>query len=159
MAVWQVEFYIVPQRALAAAPGRLTRAVLDDTDWWAGTPLPSDYRTRLAGVAAAASSSGHELETWGPEDGNRIDLWSESGRVRRMIARVDVRRLDPKFGAALLLFVRTASAVLVRSDGFVTEPTINAYAGALRSSSAWRYASDPAAFLAAQAKELDEDED
>lgn len=159
MAVWQVDFYIVPQRALVAAPGRLTRAILDATDWWAGTPLPADYRTRLAGVAAAASSGSVELETWGTEDGNRVDVWSENGRVRSMVARVDVRRLDPKFGAALLLFVRTASAVLVRGDGLVTEPTINAYAGALRSSSAWRYASDPAAFLAAQAKELDEDEE
>jgi hypothetical protein len=63
------------------------------------------------------------------------------------MARVDVRRLDSKFGAALLQFVRTADAVLVRSDGLVVEPTIAAYAGALRNSAAWKFANDPAAQL------------
>jgi hypothetical protein len=85
---------------------------------------------------------------WGDESGNRVDVWSVGSRVKRVIARVDVRRLDSKFGAALIAFARTANAVFVRGDGLVVEPTIAAYAGALRSSSAWRYASDPAAFLA-----------
>jgi len=85
---------------------------------------------------------------WGVEDGNRIDVWSEGGRVRAVTARVDVRRLDSKFGAALLQFVRTADAVLVRNDGLIVEPQIGAYAAALRSSVAWQFASDPTSFLA-----------
>jgi hypothetical protein len=76
--------------------------------------------------------------------------------VSSVTARVDVRRLDSKFGAALLLFVRAADALLVRRDGAVVESTINAYAGALRSSAAWRYASEPGASLAAQ---MDDDDD
>ena len=71
--------------------------------------------------------------------------------MSKVMVRVDVRRLDPKFGAALLLFVRAANGVLVRRDGLVVEATINAYTGALRRSRAWRYASDPLAWLAAQA--------
>lgn len=156
MAVWQVDFYIVPRRALATAPRPLTPAVLDDTSWWASARFPADYAARLTALAPAAPSSSPELETWGTEDGNRVDVWCRGGRVSSVTARVDVRRLDSKFGAVLLVFVRAADAVLVRRDGAIVEPTINAYAGALRGSAAWRHASDPAAFLTA-AVEHDED--
>jgi len=158
MAVWQVDFHVVPRRAVTAAGHLLTSAVLHDTNWWAGASFPADYATRLATVVSAARSARADLETWGREDGNRVDVWSDGGGVTRVKVRVDVRRLDSKFGAALIGFVRTADAVLVRSDGLVVEPIINAYAGALRSSGAWRYASDPAAFLAARAA-YDEDEE
>ena len=101
MAVWQVDFYLVPRRAVSG-PSDLTPTALDDTDWWAAAAFPSDYQRRLADVAAPGRSSSPELETWGREDGNRVDVWSEGGHVRSVMARVDVRRLDSKFGAALL---------------------------------------------------------
>ena len=146
MATWQVHFYIIPRRAL------LSRGTLDSTDlaatrWWATDTLPTDYQSRLSAVASLGPSSSAEAQTWGSEDGNRVDVSSEGGRVTTIMARVDVRRLDSKFGAALLQFVRTAGAVLVRSDGLVVEPTIAAYAGALRNSAAWKLSNDPAAQL------------
>src|SRR6185436_9865817 len=95
-----------------------------------------------------AQSSSTELATWGTEDGNRVDVWSAGGRVSRVTARVDVRRLDSRFGAALIVFVRSVNGVLVRSDGLLVEPTIKDFAGAIRGSLAWRHASDPAEFLA-----------
>lgn len=150
MAVWQVDFYLVPQRALATAPRPLAPATMDDTAWWASTPFPADYRVRLGAVAPVRRSRSEDMETWGDEEGNRVDVWSDGGRVRNVMVRVDVRRLDPRFGAALLVFVRAANGALVRRDGLVVEATINAYSGALRSSSAWRYVSDPIAWLAAQ---------
>jgi hypothetical protein len=150
MAVWQVNFHVVPRRALPATSQALARAVADDTDWWATATFPPDYAARLAAVAPVARSSTDELETWGSEDGNRVDVWSDGGRVQRVMVRVDVRRLDSKFGAALIHFVRSAGAVLVRADGLLVEPIINAYAGALRGSDAWRFASDPMTFLASQ---------
>ena len=157
MAVWQVDFHVVPRRALPATSQALVRAVADATDWWASAPFPPDYAARLAVVAAPARSWSDELESWGSEDGNRVDIWSEGGRVHRVMARVDVRRLDSKFGAALIHFVRSAGAVLVRADGLLVEPIINAYVGALRGSEAWRFASDPMTFLASHSDADGED--
>lgn len=154
--MWQVDFHLVPRRALGTAPRPLTPAVLDATDWWASANFPADYVRRLTAVAPIASAEGAELETWGQADGNRVDVRSRQGRVSAVTARVDVRRLDSRFGAALLVFVRAADALLVRRDGAVVEPTINAYAGALRSSTAWRYASEPGTSLAAQIDDDDE---
>ena len=48
----------------------------------------------------------------------------------------------------LLQFVRTANAVLVRSDGLVVEPLVGAFAAALRSTDAWRFANDHASQIA-----------
>ena len=132
-------------------------ADLEATDWWASAAFPADYARRLAAMAPLVRSSSADLQTWGTADGNRIDVWSENGKAVRMIARVDVRRLDAKFGAMLLQFARTADAVLVRKDGLVVEPIVGAFGAALRNSTAWQHANDPAAFLASYSDdEVDE---
>ena len=156
MAVWQVEFAIVPRRVLAARP-RVALPPVMDVDWWSAELLPPGYSQQLGAVAPPGASSAAERQTWGAEDGNRVDVWSANGKPARMSALVDVRRLDARFGAMLLQFARVASAVLVRSDGLVVEPNVGAFGAALRSSEAWRYASDPAAHFASYAEPDDDD--
>jgi hypothetical protein len=157
MAVWQVEFAIVPRRALAAK-ARVALPQLIDTEWWRAEILPVGYTQQLAAIAAPGSSSAAERQTWGDADGNRVDVWSENGRATRMTACVDVRRLDAKFGAMLLQFARVADAVLVRRDGLVAEPTVGAFGAALRTSEAWKYASDPAAHFSSYSEPEDDDQ-
>jgi len=147
VAAWQVEFSIVPRRALAAAGAAALRPSAD-TEWWAADALPAGYQGKLAAVASPASSPSANVQSWGPEDGNRLDVWSIDGRATKVTARVDVRKLDARFGAMVLQFARTAGAVLVRSDGLVVEPVVGAFAAALRNSAAWRFANDPAAHFA-----------
>lgn len=157
MAVWQVEFAVVPRRALAGKP-RVELTQIMDADWWSAERLPAGYSQQLAAVAPPGSSRAAELQTWGHDDGNRVDLWSENGKPMRMTARVDVRRLDARFGAMLLQFARVADAVLIRRDGLVVEPVVGAFGAALRTSEAWQYATDPAAHLASYAEPDDDDQ-
>jgi hypothetical protein len=156
MAVWQVEFAIVPRRALAARPSVALPAIME-TDWWSDERLPTGYSQQLAAIASPGSSPASELQSWGAEDGNRVEVRFANGRAMRMTARVDVRRLDARFGAMLLQFARVADAVLVRQDGVVIEPIVGAFGAALRTSKAWRYASDPAAHFASYAEPEEED--
>jgi hypothetical protein len=157
MAAWQVEFSVVPRRALASAGAAALRS--SDANWWAAESLPADYQGKLAAVASPAASSSADVQSWGPEDGNRLDVWLVGGRAAKVSARVDVRKLDAKFGAMLLQFARTADAVLVRGDGLVVEPLVGAYAAALRSSAAWRFANDPAAHFASYLEPAADDDD
>ena len=157
MAVWQVEFAIVPRRALAANPRVAVPQVLE-TDWWSSERLPPGYAHQLAAVATPGSAPGAERQTWGDAEGNRVDVWFENGKPSRMSARVDVRRLDARFGAMLLQFARVAGAVLVREDGLIVEPNVGAFGAALRSSEAWRYATDTAAYFASYAEPEEDDE-
>ena len=144
MAVWQVDFAIVPRRALVTMP-RVSSLQVVDTNWWSAERFPAGYSQQLAAIAPTGSSGTAEQQTWGPEDGNRVDVWFENGRAVRMTARVDVRRLDARFGAMLLQFARVADAVFIRGDGLVVEPLVGAFGAALRTSAAWQYASGPAA--------------
>ena len=157
MAAWQVEFSIVPRRALAAAGAAALRPSAD-TEWWAADALPAGYQGKLAAVASPASSPSANVQSWGPEDGNRLDVWSVDGRATKVTARVDVRKLDARFSAMVLQFARTAGAVLVRSDGLVVEPVVGAFAAALRNSAAWRFANDPAAHFASYLDPATDDE-
>jgi hypothetical protein len=156
MAAWQVEFAIVPRRALAKTP-RVPLAHIIDADWWGNERLPSGYAQQLAAIAPPGQSEKSEVQTWGAADGNRIDVQSEGGSATRMIARVDVRRLDSRFSAMLLQFAKIANAVLVRRDGLVVEPIVGAFGVALRTSEAWQYASDPASFFASHSDEEPDD--
>lgn len=157
MAVWQVEFAIVPRRALAGSP-RKTLSELMDTKWWASGSLPADYASKLTAVAGEASShSEPEVQTWGEPDGNRVDVRLDDGRVTQVTARVDVRRLDARFGAMLLQFARIADAVLIRRDGLVIEPMAGAFGAALKTSDSWKYANDAATFLSRQADDEDDE--
>src|SRR5881398_539054 len=101
MADWQVEFAIVPRRALATRPS-VALPRLMETDWWRSERLPAGYSQQLAAIAAPGSSSAAAHQSWGDENGNRVDVWFENGSATRMTARVDVRRLDAKFSAMLL---------------------------------------------------------
>jgi hypothetical protein len=157
MASWQVEFAIVPRRALAARPS-IPLPKLMETDWWSSELLPAGYSQQLAAIAAPGSSPAAERQSWGPEEGNRVEVWFDKGRATRMTARIDVRRLDAKFGAMLLQFARVADAVLIRQDGLVVEPIVGAFGGALRTSQAWQYANDPAARFASYVEPDDADE-
>ena len=129
-----------------------------DTDWWSAERLPAGYSQQLAAIAAPGSSPTAELQTRGDEDGNRVDVWSVNGKATRMTARVDVRRLDARFSAMLLQFARVADSVLVRRDGLVVEPLVGAFGAALRTSEAWKYATDPAAYFASYAEPEDDDQ-
>lgn len=156
MAVWQVDFAIVPRRALASNPRAPVPDILD-TDWWRAERLPAGFSQQLTAAVPGGSSETPERQSWGEDDGNRVDVWFEHGRATRMTARVDVRRLDARFGAMLLQFARVADAVFVRADGLVVEPLVGAFGAALRSSPAWQYVNDPAEFLASH-REPDDDE-
>lgn len=156
MAVWQVEFALVPRRALAGAP-RVPVAQLMDTDWWSAEGLPQGHERQLSAIGPSTAPGTGDLQTWGAPDGNRIDLWLVNGKPARMTARVDVRRLDSTFGAKLLQFARTADAVLLRRDGLVIEPSVGAFGAALRTSEAWKHASDPAAHFTSYSDEDDAD--
>lgn len=137
MTAWQVDFYIIPKRALSSAPTPLPRDMLETVKWWAGVALPVDYRARFAASLPTAKTTSPDAEAWGVSDVNYVEVESEAGRAIRVRARVDVRQPDARFAAMLITFARAAGAALVRSDGSAIEPTAGGFGLALRSSAGW----------------------
>jgi len=151
MASWQCDFHLVPRGELRTGSGGLPEFIASgrarETRWWRRSRLPADYRERLGALAAPGHSWSHDLQTWGREEGSRVDVWSEQGRVQSVFARVDVRAPDRRFVGGLADFARAADAVLVRYDGLVVEPTLPEVEAALGSSRAARFVEDPEAYL------------
>jgi hypothetical protein len=127
---------------LASVPSPIPVSMLGTLAWWAGVELPPDYRARLAATATPAAAAGNDVEIWGPQDANYIEVLNEAGRPIRVRACVDVRQPDARFAAGLITFARAAGAALVRADGSVIEPTAGGFGLALRESAAWRYVQD-----------------
>lgn len=144
MAPWQVIFHVVPHRAMAKAPRVLDARIVAESDWWDARTGIRELRDRLAVLIGPPTRLTAKVESWGNPDGNGVDVHLADGRVSRVVAHVDVRKLDPKFGAALLGLARSMQSVLVRADGWVAEPTVGAYSSALRGDPAWAHANEPA---------------
>jgi len=156
MAPWQVIFHVVPHRAMANAPRVLDAAIVSTTEWWSAGAGTRELRERLGALIGPPSRTSPTIESWGSAGGNGVDVHLSDGRITRIIAHVDVRKLDPKFGAALLGFARSMQSVLVRADGWVAEPTVGAYSTALRGDPAWAHANEPRALTIATDESEDE---
>ena len=157
MAPWQVMFHLVPHRAMARAPRVLDARIVAETDWWGSAPGIRELRDRLGVLVGPPTRTTATVESWGTADGNGVDVHLADGRISRVIAHVDVRKLDPKFGAALLGLARSMQSVLVRADGWVTEPTVGGYSSALRGDPAWAHANEPAPMRIATEQKEDEE--
>ncbi len=142
MAPWQVIFQVVPHRTMAKAPRVLDAGIVASTSWWGAGAEARELRDRLTALLGTPARMTPVVESWGNAEGNGVDLHLAGARVERVIARVDVRKLDPKFGAALLGFVRSMQSVLIRTDGWVAEPTVGAFSSALRGDPAWAHANE-----------------
>ncbi|MFL5562161.1 MAG: hypothetical protein ACJ79K_11850 [Gemmatimonadaceae bacterium] len=140
---------------MAKAPRVLDAAIVSTTEWWSAGAGTREPQEKLGALIGPASRTNPTIESWGSADGNGVDVHLANGRIMRIIAHVDVRKLDPKFGAALLGFARSMQSVLVRADGWVAEPTVGAYSTALRGDPAWAHANEPKALKIA----IDETED
>jgi len=94
MAVWQASFHIVPHERVAELfPGwfeppldpdyvaTLPTEDPSELDWWSSRHPPADFRANLDRLAPRLSSWSSQLQLWGSEDGDRVDVFLEGGRV------------------------------------------------------------------------------
>ena len=124
MAAWQATFEFVPTRG-----------------------FPADYRTQLARLAPHTASWSADLEWWGTEDGNRVDVWSEGGRPVEGLVRIDLRAPDAAFVAGVVAFAAGAGFRLRTAGGAEFEASPGEVALALRGSQAFRFVEDPERYL------------
>jgi hypothetical protein len=125
VAAWQADFHV----ALAA------------------DGLPPDYRTRLAEVLPVGVAWRGGPETWGTEEGDRVDV-STFGSSQEVFARFDMRVWRPDLYDRFLAFVRGIGGRLTIAEGGIEVLlTSEDFARALRGSRAARFVRDPEAYL------------
>jgi hypothetical protein len=151
MATWQFDFHVVPEGGVANFFGT-TPLVIDaeafvDHNWWAEYRSLAELETDISSVAPRLTSWSSEIERWGTEDGDRIDVVRSGAEVCDVLVRVDARRISQTFLADIVKLARKHHLLLRLSDGRIVKPSIGKLLSEIRLSSAFRFCEDPRVFL------------
>ena len=124
MAIWQADF-----------PIQVTRA------------LPPDFRARLCEILPVSRPLFDDMETWGAEDGTRVDLYFDRGKPNEGLLRLDLRAWDPVLAGEILARLRQWGCNLLARSGAPLEPVLGDVALAARCMPAFRFVEDPERFF------------
>ena len=125
MAAWQADFMLVPP---------------------SGTLSP-DYRARLGEVLPPGNSWSDDIELWGTEDGDRIEVSPATDGTVDLWARFDMRAPDSALCERFLSFVRLEELKMCDMAGRPVAPVLGEFVRALRRSLAFRFVTDPEEFF------------
>ena len=160
MAVWQASFDLVPrERVPELFPGwfdppfgadyveMLPTEDPTELDWWASRQPPLEFRHTLDQLMPRIANWSPEVERWGSEDGDRIDVFSANGRVESIYVRLDMRAPNQRFIEAIASLAERMACDFVAHPGMLYEGSLGGLAVALRNSPALRFVDDPIGFL------------
>jgi hypothetical protein len=125
MATWQADF-----RFIAAAAN-----------------LPSDYRARFSTVLPVGRSWSAEVEQWGTEESDRIDVSRHADAPPEVFCRFDLREWKSDLYGGFIDCLREIGGRLETSEGEPVPLEQGAFEQVLRSSRAARFVADPRGFL------------
>jgi hypothetical protein len=160
MAAWQASFHIVPRERVAElfpgwfdppfGPDYVETLPIEDAtelDWWAFRQPPPDFRVALDHLAARSEGASSDVEWWGSEEGDRVDVFSANGRIESIYVRFDMRTPNGHFVEEIATLAARMSCDFVGHPGMLYEGSAAGLAVALRNSPALRFVEDPIGFL------------
>jgi hypothetical protein len=124
VAEWQATFQLVPTRG-----------------------FPVDYRERLDQIAPRIRSWSRDVEWWGSEDSDRIDVLLARGWPVEGLIRIDLRGPDTEFIDAVLRFAADNELRVLDEYGREIEPAVGEFMLALRGSRAFRFVENPVRYV------------
>ena len=138
MATWQATFNLIPRGTTVPEALDANLAFLEI----------GSAESELSAFSDRGSSWSTNLQAWGPDDGNRLEIWKDDGAIESIQVRFDLRSSIRDFVKGVLAFAQRHQLVLYSQELNETiEPTPEELASALRRSSAFGFVSDPKAYL------------
>ena len=117
MALWQVSFLFLPKSLVGdvdEVPEKTLLALDDEVGGFSPTfHLPADYEAQLAQLLPLGKGWAAEMEVWGHEQSDDIQIWRDAGKVASISVRIDVRKLDDVLLSDLLALAERWGGVLV----------------------------------------------
>lgn len=156
MAIWQFDMHLLPEEAIRRRYGSIPVAIapadIDAGGWWKDALPPGNFTESLSKLLPQAVSWSSSINTWGYEDGNRIDLVWDDDQLMDVFVRIDVRQISYDLVEKLLRLARINRWV-PWVNGQVLRPSLGHILRAIRYSDAFKFVQDPEAFLIALDKE------
>jgi hypothetical protein len=157
MALWQFKIWFVPS-GFVRSRSSLTKQECDEGAWF-NTELPTDYQARLSSILPRTKSWSDQLQQWGKQDGDLIEVWLEGEKVESVEARIDCRNLNAEFIRQVFEIAHEWGFRLVYDRYRTVLPEdFGDFVRAIWESPNHRFMEDPAEWLPRLAKEVEEQE-
>ena len=151
MASWQFDFHFIPLDVITshygATPVVIANEDFERHDWWSGYQSGREIETEITSILPQLESWSSQVERWGSDDGNRVDLVWEATDITGIFVRVDVRQISQQFLTEIVNIARKHHFVIRLNDGRVIRPSVAKLLSATRSSDAFRFCEDPKSFI------------
>lgn len=155
MAVWQHDYYFIPQSRLEEQYGKIPETLswedYDGGNWWQGISFPADQEMEAI-LPLADNQWSETIRIWGHDRGDRISILDEEdGSCPDSVeVRIDLLREFPdvrRFVQTLVELARKHSWVFYTMDERILLPDYEALAADLAASGAQHFSNDPEGYL------------
>lgn len=151
MAIWQCHFYIRPKQAievqgsLPVAFSGTEQAELESL--WAGNYSLVDLPAALAELLPERRSWSDCTRSWGDEEGDRVDLSGDDGKLEEWRVRFDLRYPNYSFIRATVDLAKRFNGVFISSRNYVIPPSYTKLMDQIRRDASFRFVENPGKFF------------
>lgn len=152
MAIWQWDVWIVPAETVSdlfeTRPTYMDLEWFESVDWWKATPPAAVKKFFDSLLPHYHAPWAKNTDSWGSDDGDRVELTSENGRISGVFIRIDLRDLDAKFLASLVQFAAANDYLFytLESSKFIA-PDLSNLVNQIFESRKMSFLNDPEAFF------------
>lgn len=149
MAVWQFQLRMIPRLPVVARFGCIPKALPPSETWdwtWEHQP-PGDYRQIIESFTETYPSWSPDILMWGSENGNRIHVVIEDGRVSEASARLTLREFSMEFAVGIISLAKHCDWLLALNGDTLSLPDQDALLTAVKESNAMKFVMNPIEFL------------
>ena len=148
MAVWQYDLLVIPRTRIEQfACSMLDADVYQQREWWDDSITSQQVAARIDAILERGRSWLKDLMIWGPEDGNRVDLYVTGNVVSELLVRIDLRIFDARFLSDVISLVRDLDGVFCTEDWTLIDPNLKSLTDSMLRSDAARFVAGPEDFL------------
>ncbi len=152
MAVWQWDLWLVPKsevlKRFSTIPQYVDLDWFESIEWWnkiSAENLKSFFDTLLP---RTFNSLDKDILTWGTDDGNKVRLIIEDGKITDLFLRLDVRNLSQSLLDRIVDFTKQEDFLFftLESNKFI-EPEMPIFLENLQNSRAMLFTRNPKEFF------------
>jgi hypothetical protein len=130
MAAWQFDLHCVPKVGLVRKFGEVPLAIPRDdahaTDlFWGGISKSAVCTDRFDEILRRGSSWSFDVECWGDEAGDRVDVLRSGASIEGVFIRMDVRDIDFRFLGWIINWAMKCEILFIVSGNYVCEPSMS----------------------------------
>lgn len=124
MAIWQLKTQVVPTDFINRR-STLEEEEWQEMTWWSGCNQTEAVCERFRALLPPHKSWHEDLQQWGEQSSNLVEIWYEKGQLESIEVRFDCRNISVDFVSKVLDIVNSIDCVLVYSRDRSVLPNTN----------------------------------